>query len=101
MKLWTQRYDAETDTAHVEEVDCPNGRFPARDANGEIVYDNSHFDTRDQALAYAEREAAAWITLAAHEVKQAREALRCAEGKAAVAVLRSAAVQRLAREIRK
>lgn len=100
VKLWKHEFDREAGEARIVEVDCPDGRYPARDADGCVVYVNTHFDTPDEALRHLVIDADAAVFMAGVEVRGAREGLRRAEGNAAAAVLYRAAVKRVEDRLR-
>ena len=95
IKLWKSKYDEATATASLIEVECPNGRWPAVDADGETVFDNSHFNTREEAFAHRLRDAECMILFNARNVADLRQRMRDAEKYAADAVTYRAAVEAL------
>jgi hypothetical protein len=69
--LWLYRADAEQ--LKPVRVLCPDGRYPARDAEGYCVFVNSHFDTEQEAWQYLLDNAEAGVSLAGGRVKEARQ----------------------------
>lgn len=59
MKLW--KYDYEQRIARL--VDCPNGKWPAKDVEGDPVCVNTHFDSEDDAWEKLIREYEAGLEL--------------------------------------
>lgn len=37
-------------------VDCPDGRYPARDADGYLIFENTHFESEEAAWQRLEKE---------------------------------------------
>jgi len=73
MQLW--KYDFEK--REVRLVECPKGRWPACDAEGEPVCTNTHFDNEDAAWEKLERELEASMELDARERKRLIQAIEC------------------------
>jgi hypothetical protein len=69
--LWL--YRADTDLLRPVRVHCPDGRYPAHDADGKIVYENTHFDSERDAWECLFRNAQAGVSLAGGRVKEARQ----------------------------
>lgn len=95
IKLWKSKYDEATATASLIEVECPNGRWPAVDADGETVFDNSHFNTREEAFAHRLHDAECVARFRAGQINELRQRLRDGEKRAADAVVYLAAVEDL------
>lgn len=86
MKRWYAK-----DTAPVE-VECELRGYPHKDANGNVQYENSHYDTEAQAWASLVANMNARLSLVSDEVEEARRHLARVEKKAADAVVYAAAV---------
>lgn len=87
VKLWTYEINTEAGTARVYEVECPNGRYPAMDADGRRVFDNTHFDTQAEAVASVVGEATARVKNHGFAVASMRQHLLKAESCAASAAV--------------
>jgi hypothetical protein len=94
MKLWRVDYDA----LSVAEVDCPDGGFPARDADGVKIFDNSHFRTEEDAWIAIERDVNSHIVMVGRAVEDARERLRKIEVEAGDAALRALKLDRIQKQ---
>lgn len=81
MKLW--KADQEQWLARL--VD--GAPYPARDEEGDVCYDNTHFRAAADAWANLEANAVAGVKLAGRSVLAARERLRQAEADAADAAV--------------
>lgn len=82
------RYVADPEDSRVVwAVECAERGYPHKDAEGKTQYDNTHFDTLEEARARARTEADAIVFHAAQTLLQARAALRKAEARAAEAAL--------------
>jgi hypothetical protein len=67
-------------------VECPDGgSFPEQDADGEVIYSNTHFETEAQAWRRLEKEVLAGVSLAGSAVVEAEAALQRARERAAYA----------------
>lgn len=66
-------YRADTDLLKPVRVLCPDGRYPAHDAEGHQVFDNSHFETEQEAWKHLLDNAEAGVSLAGGRVKEARQ----------------------------
>ena len=95
IKLWKYRIDKDAQEFVVVEVECPNGRFPERDADGETVYDNTHFDTRAQAVRACHDSATAQCRYIALSIRSARDHLQRLEMDAADACVFLESAERL------
>ena len=72
----THLYRADTTLLTVVRVECPDGtKYPADDADGETIYDNTHFPTESEAWRRLMSEAQAGVSLAGSRVKDARSRL--------------------------
>jgi hypothetical protein len=72
-ELWLYRADA--DQLKPVWVHCPEGRYPAKDADGQVVYINSHFDTEAAAWKNLLDNSEAGVRLAGSQVKRAKQQL--------------------------
>ena len=79
MKRWRVDDDAPVPI----EVECEQRGYPHKDAEGHTQYDNTYFDTEDEAWKQAQRNAEAFVRLAASSVKQAEAKLASAREYAA------------------
>lgn len=96
----TTRYRVDVDDPRIIiEVECSESGYPHKDADGHTQYDNTHFDSIDEAKTKAIVEAQAWVSLAGRDVINARLGLRRAEEKAANAAAVFTAVQDMAHRI--
>lgn len=89
MKLWR----ADTKQLKPVLVDCPRGGYPADDADGIQIYENTHFDTEIKAWDRLRSEAAAGVSLAACDVEEGRRRLDKAHVRAAEAAVEFKRVQ--------
>lgn len=71
MKRWTFSYES----ASVFEVECEKHGYPHNDEHGECQYDNTHFDTEEEAREKLLEEAKAGVSLASSRRKQDRKSL--------------------------
>lgn len=54
----------------VVEVECPNGmKYPELDSDGDKIFENSHFSTKEEAYAKAIEDCNTGISWAAREIK--------------------------------
>lgn len=67
------------------EVECPDGLYPHHDADGEKIFENTHFATRDECLERLRCDAAIGVKLAGDEVIRCRLALIAAYEKSGTA----------------
>jgi hypothetical protein len=72
-------------------VACEKPGYPNRDVHGDVMYENTHFSTREQAWDSIRRSAEAQVTLGADRLTDAQQALRIAEQRAAEAAQKMAA----------
>ena len=75
------------------ELDCDEGGYPNKDAEGDTQYVNSHYDDEAAAWVATFADVDAGISLAARAVESARYALMRAEKEAADAVVFAAGVR--------
>ncbi len=71
MKLWR----ADTELWEAVEVECPNGGYPGKDAEGIKIFDNTHFETEAAAWKRLEDEAAAGLSLDIRAMRHCESAL--------------------------
>lgn len=64
------------------EVACPDGLFPAHDADGEKIFENTHFKTRAECLTRLKGDAEIGVRWAGEDVARCRKALADAFEKA-------------------
>lgn len=64
-------------------VECPEVGYRRLDADGAVQYENTHFDTIEEAWAAGQREIQARLRLVGGDVEQAQRALRRFERHAA------------------
>jgi hypothetical protein len=57
-------------------VECAEGGYPHRDANGKIQYENSHFDSKGEADACVLKDLEAKLHFELIELRDAEKALR-------------------------
>ena len=69
MKLWR------ADRTNIKLVDCPDGRYPGKDADGKVIYDNSHFDSPADAWAHVLTDLEAGVEFSPMAVKEHRRRL--------------------------
>lgn len=67
-------------------VHCPDGEYPAKDADGHSIYENTHFKNEDDAWDCLIQNADARVNLAGHFVIRAEKALHDAQVESAEAV---------------
>jgi len=89
MKLWR----ADTKQLKPVLVVCPHGGYPADDADGISIYNNTHFSTEAEAWDRLKAEADAGVSLAASDISEARSRLDKAHLRAANAVVKFARVR--------
>ena len=77
------------------EVECPDGLWPNDDADGERIFENSHFETRSECVDRMKAEAEAGVRLAGSRVELARQSLQNEERDAAQAAVVFEKVSRL------
>lgn len=56
-------------------VECPNGLWPAYDADGIQIYSNTHYKLESEAWQHIYDNAKAWVSLAGRSVVQAENSL--------------------------
>jgi SMC interacting uncharacterized protein involved in chromosome segregation len=56
----------------VIEVECEELRYPLKDSDGDIICNNTHFNTKKEAYQRAIRECTAGISLITREIKELR-----------------------------
>lgn len=56
-------------------VECPNGLWPAHDADGIQIYSNTHFELESDAWRRIYDNAKAWVSMAGRSVTQAEASL--------------------------
>jgi len=95
------RFYASDSLTAPEAVECAEVGYPNSDARGRVQYDNTHFDTEDEAWERLVSDAAAWVSLTGDDVQHARSILRHAEEKAGRAAEHFAAVTVGARKFRR
>jgi hypothetical protein len=79
LRLWR----ADRDAARPILVSCPDGEYPASDADGVKIYENSHFEELEDAWQSLENNAAAGVELVGGTIEGIRNQLRIAERRAA------------------
>ena len=101
MKLWKARGGDED--PGIIEVECPKGRYPACDADGETIFDNTHFDTEAEAWERLAGDAAAGLSMTTGHVVDLRTRLAKAEREVVDAAVFNELVRtrRAAREARR
>jgi hypothetical protein len=57
------------------EVQCPDGLYPASDSDGEKIWENTHFNTRDECLKRLREDAAIGVRWAGEDVARVRQQL--------------------------
>lgn len=77
------------------QVACPDGLFPAHDADGEKIFENTHFKTRAECLARLKGDAEIGVRWAGEDVARCRKALADAFEKAGRAAEIFAALQEI------
>ncbi len=77
------------------EVECPDGLYPHHDADGEKIFENTHFVTRAECLERLQGDAAIGVKWAGEEVIRCRLALSVAYEKSGTAAAIFAAVSEL------
>jgi len=89
-KVDTQAWD-------VREVECPSGAtWPKRDAEGDTICVNTHYDNREAAIRQLVAQAEAGIHLSAGAVERAQRAVERAREEAANAVVAATKAHRVA-----
>ncbi len=76
------RWRADKKQMQPVEVACPDGLFPNNDADGEKIFENTHFKTREECLARLRDDAAIGVRWAGEEVTRCRRNLEEAYKKA-------------------
>ena len=79
LQLWRADYEQ----ARPAFVDCPNGGYPATDAEGNKIWENSHFATKEDAWNHLETSAAAGVENTGSTIESARHNMRKLELRAA------------------
>lgn len=79
------RWRADTKLWKPVEVACPDGLWPARDSDGEKIFDNTHFETENEAWSKLKSEAESYVSMTGNMVKTREEALLKAQIEAAEA----------------
>jgi len=74
------------------EVQCPDGLYPAKDSDGETIWDNTHFKTYSESLQRLREDAQVGVRWAGEDVVEARRRLAEAYEKAGKAAAIFAAV---------
>ncbi len=74
-----KRYTFDTDSGTIVTVECAKRGHPHRDELGNTQYDNTHFDTPDEAWEKLIREAKAGLSINTSSVSNLRENLAKAE----------------------
>ena len=69
-------------------VECPNGLWPAYDADGIQIFSNTHFELESDAWKRIYDNAKAWVSLAGRSVVQAENSLLQARANAGEAAKR-------------
>jgi len=83
---------ADTEQWKAVQVQCPQGLYPHQDADGQKIYENTHFTTPEKAWERLERESMAWLSLRTDDVARLEQKLAALKnevveaGKAVVAV---------------
>lgn len=85
---------ADTAAGRAVMVECPNGLWPANDADGVPIFENTHFTTQEDAFLKVQADASARIELAARSVSKAEHALQEALREAGEAAKHWSAVMR-------
>lgn len=75
-------------------VECPDGLYPANDADGIAIFVNTHFETEDEAWRSIESSVLAHVALAGNFVNRAKQQLKEAQEEAAEAAGNFAEYQR-------
>ncbi|MBI4672421.1 MAG: hypothetical protein HY741_12255 [Chloroflexi bacterium] len=52
-------------------VECPDGLYPHNDADGEKIFNNTHFETEEEAWAQLRGNVLAWVEMAGAQITQA------------------------------
>lgn len=61
----------------VVEVDCPNGmEFPKLDADGDKIYENTHFATKMEALEKVISKCDIWISNLARDIESLKQDIK-------------------------
>jgi len=71
MKMWKSVYEE----PYVVEVECEVPEYPNTDADGDTIFDNTHFKTQGEALEEQKDQAIAGISLDTSAIKRAEENL--------------------------
>ena len=64
-------------------VECPNGLYPNNDADGEKIFNNTHFQTEEEAWAQLRGEVLAGVAMAGAQIAQAEFELQKRKDQAA------------------
>ncbi|HSX49899.1 MAG TPA: hypothetical protein VLF09_03015 [Cellvibrio sp.] len=81
-------FRADEDQQRPVKVSCPNGLWPAQDADGINIYENTHFELESDAWKRIYDNAKAWVSLAGRSVTQAENSLAEARADAGEAAKR-------------
>jgi hypothetical protein len=68
-------------------VNCPNGLWPNKDADGKEIYENTHFATREEAMASLWANVEAFISLSVSHVEYCQKELAEAKERVVQAAL--------------
>lgn len=79
--LWRDDYDL----MRPVRVECPSGGYPASDADGVRICDNTHWPTEEESWESMRREVEAHVCCRASDVKNAERGLVLARERAAEA----------------
>lgn len=71
LKLWR----ADLEEMKAIQVECPDGRYPEKDADGESIYENSHYDKEEDAVECVRRNAEAYVKMAGDRIIEAERNL--------------------------
>jgi hypothetical protein len=58
--------------AIVRAVECPKPSYPNKDADGDKIFENTHFKREEDAWKHLEDEASAWVRSTARELADLR-----------------------------
>lgn len=67
------RYKRDLTTNTVKAVECEKPSYPHTDADGDTIYENSHFKTEAEAWKVLEENAAAWVRSTAQDLERTRK----------------------------
>jgi hypothetical protein len=59
--------------AAVRAVECPKPSYPNQDADGDKIFENTHFKREEDAWRHLEEESVAWVRSAARELADLRD----------------------------